>query len=119
MKNHEIDSNILAQERTLLALERTFSAWLRTAIAAMAGGLAILRLITFKTDLHRIIAHVIGETLIFWGCLLLILSAIDYKKMSDRLPLAKSYKTSQIGFIIIVLPLLIMSTLLILVTLPG
>lgn len=118
MKNHETESTVLAQERTMLALERTFSAWLRTAIAAMAGGLAILRLITFKTDLHRIVAHVIGETLIFWGCLLIILSTIDYKKMSNKLVLAKNYKTSKIGFIIIVLPLLIMSTLLILVTLP-
>lgn len=118
MKNQEINNNILAEERTLLASERTFSAWLRTALAAMAGGLAILRLIVFKTDLHRIIAHVIGETLIVWGCLIIVLSALDYKRMQDKLVVAKNFKSSQIGFIIIVVPLLIISTLLIWVTLP-
>ncbi len=84
----------------------------------MAGGLAILRLISFKSDTHRIIAHIIGETLILWGCLILFLSSVDYKNMRNKLILAKSYKSSQLGFIIIVLPLLIMSALLIWVTLP-
>lgn len=109
---------MLSEERTLLASERTFSAWLRTALAAMGGGIAILRLITFKSDLHRIIAHIIGETLILWGCLIIVLSSMDYKKIRDTLTVAKSYKSSQIGFLIVVLPLLIISALLIWVTLP-
>lgn len=113
-----MNDNKLAQERTLLAAERTFSAWLRTALAAMAGGLAILRLISFKSDTHRIIAHVIGETLILWGCLLIVLSSIDYKKMRDTLVMAKNFKSSQIGYFIIVLPLLLISILLVWVTLP-
>ena len=117
MKNQET-SNMLAEERTLLAAERTFSAWLRTALTAMAGGIAILRLISFKSDIHKIIAHIIGETLILWGCALIILLSIDYKKTRDKLLVAKSYKTSQLGFIIIVLPLLLLSLLLIWVTLP-
>lgn len=118
MKSQETNNTILAEERTLLALERTFSAWLRTALAAMAGGIAILRLLSFKTETHRIIAHVMGETLILWGCMLIILSAIDYKKMRTRLNIAKSYKSSHLGFIIIVLPLLLISMLLVWVTLP-
>lgn len=118
MKNQEINSTMLAEERTLLAAERTFSAWLRTALAAMAGGIAILRLISFKTEFHRTIAHVIGETLIVWGCLLIVLSVIDYKKTYNKLSLAKNYKSSQLGFIIIVLPLLVISGLLIWVTIP-
>jgi putative membrane protein len=118
MKNREINVDLLAQERTLLAAERTFSAWVRTALAAMAGGIAILRLISFKTDMHKIIAHVIGETLILWGCFLIILSSIDYKKLRNKLALAENYKSSQIGFIIVVLPLLFISALLIYVTLP-
>ncbi len=118
MKNQEISNNMLAEERTLLASERTFSAWLRTALAAIAGGVAILRLIIFKTDIHRIIAHVIGETLILWGCLLIVLSSLDYKKMRDKLPYRKDYKSSKLKFFIIVLPLLIMAVLLIWVTLP-
>ncbi len=118
MKNQETLNTVLAEERTLLAAERTFSAWLRTALAAMGGGLAILRLISFKSELHRIIAHIIGETLIFWGCVLIVLSSLDYKKTSDKIVIAKNYKSSQIGFLIIVVPLLLMSALLIWVTLP-
>jgi len=108
----------MAQERTLLASERTFSAWIRTALAAMAGGLAILRLVIFKTDLHRIIGHIIGETLIVWGCLLILLASLDYKKMRDSLMISNHYKSSQIGLIIISVPLVIISILLIWITLP-
>ncbi len=118
MKNNEFNSMQLAEERTLLALERTFSAWLRTALTAMAGGLAILRLISFRSETHKIIAHIIGETLILWGCLLLVLSSIDYNKMRKKLSMAKNYKGSQWGFILLVLPLLIISALLIWVTVP-
>lgn len=118
MKNQEMNLTILAEERTLLALERTFSAWIRTALAAMAGGLAILRLISFKTDVHKIIAQVIGETLILWGCLVIVLSSIDYKNLRDKLTIAKSYKSSPLGYATLVLPLLVVSALLIWVTLP-
>lgn len=118
MKNQETINNRLAEERTLLAAERTFSAWLRTALAAMAGGLAIMRLVSFKSELHKLIAHIIGELLILWGCLLIILSTIDYKTIRHTLNIAKNYKSSQIGFLIIVIPLLIISALMVWVTLP-
>ncbi len=113
-----MNSELLAEERTLLAAERTFSAWLRTALAAMAGGLAILRLIVFRTEFHKIVAYIIGETLILWGCLIIILSSIDYNKTRNKLTLAKNYKSSKIGYFTIVLPLLLISALLIWVTLP-
>jgi putative membrane protein len=118
MKSHEINTNLLAEERTLLAAERTFSAWLRTALAAMAGGLAIVRLIVFKSELHRIIAHILGETLIVWGCVVILLASIDYRNTHKRLIMAKNYKSSLAGFLITVLPLLLVSALLIWVTLP-
>lgn len=115
MKN---DTNQLAEERTLLAAERTFSAWIRTALAAMAGGLAILRLISFKSETHRLLAHIIGETLIVWGSVLIVLSSIDYKRTRDTLRIAKNYKNSKLGLIVVIVPLLIISALLIWVTLP-
>jgi len=118
MKNQETINNMLAEERTLLAAERTFSAWIRTALAAMAGGLAIMRLIGFKSEFHRILAQVLGETLILWGCIIIILSSIDYKQTRHKLVMAKNYKSSQLGFLIIVIPLLLMSALLIWVTWP-
>lgn len=117
MENKEINY-ALAEERTLLAAERTFSAWLRTALAAMAGGLAILRLISFRTDLHRIIAHIIGEILILWAAALIILAAMDYKKTSGNLIWAKNYKSRSFGFLVICIPLFIITALLIWVTLP-
>ncbi len=117
-QNESNQQYILAEERTLLASERTFSAWIRTALTAMAGGLGILRLIVFKTSLHKIIAHVIGELLILWGCLIIILSAMDHKRTRDRLHISKTYKSSKLGFAIVLLPLLIISVLLVWVTLP-
>ena len=118
MKNRETDSEMLAQERTLLAAERTFSAWLRTALAAMAGGLTMLRLISFKTDLHRALAHIIGETLILWGLLIIILASISYKKMRDALSIQKYSHHARLEYVLIVVPLLIITLLLIVVTLP-
>ncbi|MCL4380616.1 DUF202 domain-containing protein [Candidatus Dependentiae bacterium] len=114
----ELHTVALAEERTLLAAERTFSAWIRTALAAMAGGLAILRLITFKTELHRLIAHIMGEMLIVWALLLLIVAAMEYKKTVAQLQYTKNFKSSSIGFILIVVPLWIISLLLIWVTVP-
>ena len=118
MKIKKISKTVLAEERTLLAAERTFSAWLRTALAAMAGGLAIVRLLVFKTEWHRIIAYIIGETLILWGCVLIVLASIDYKKTRDKLVMATNYKSSTGGFLVVVIPLFVMSVLLILLSLP-
>lgn len=114
MNNQE---NIQSQERTLLAAERTFSAWLRTALAGMAGGLAILRLIAFKTETHRIIAHIIGEILIVWACGLVIFSSIDYKKMRDKLADVQDTKSYPLILFAVILPLLVVSLLLVWITL--
>lgn len=118
MNNQEHSAYVLAEERTLLAAERTYSAWLRTALAAMAGGLAILRLIIFKSETHRIIARIMGMTLILWGCVIILLSSIDYKKTRNRLKVAKNVKSSHLGFAIIIIPLILISALLIVITLP-
>lgn len=118
MENQQKTDMILTEERTLLAAERTFSAWIRTALAAMAGGLAIMRLISFKTESHRIMAHFAGQMLIFWGCVLIVLASIDYKNMHHKLSLASNYNRSQIRYFFIVLPLLFIALLMVLITLP-
>lgn len=118
MENQPKTDMILAEERTLLAAERTFSAWIRTALAAMAGGLAIIRLIAFKTESHRVMAHLTGQMLIFWGCVLIVLASIDYKNIHNKLNLAKNYNRSQIRYFFIVLPLLAIALLVVLITLP-
>lgn len=119
MKNQETINNTLAEERTLLAAERTFSAWLRTALAAMAGGLAIMRLVIFKSEFHEFIARIIGELLILWGFIIIILAMKDYKKIRNKLLITKNYKSSQIRFLITAIPLIIISILLIWVSFPN
>ncbi len=115
--NDSID--LLSLERTLLAAERTFGSWIRTALSAMAGGLAMLRLIHFKTPTHVVIAHLIGQILIIWGFCVIVLSAIDYKrKLQQTVEMTQSYKLSSIKFIIMVIPLIIVCFLLLWVTLP-
>ncbi|HUW11068.1 MAG TPA: DUF202 domain-containing protein, partial [Anaerolineae bacterium] len=52
-------------ERTLLANERTFSAWLRTGLAAVLAGLGIARLLRFGR--WQWVADVIGAILILTG----------------------------------------------------
>ncbi len=76
----EPTSDALAKERTLLAAERTFSAWIRTGLAGMAGGLAIVRLITFQSFPHRVAAHVIGALLIIWGGTVFLFALLSYRR---------------------------------------
>lgn len=92
MEDHDIvrsdlakERNILASERTRFAAERTVSAWIRTSLASIGGGFAIIRLLTFETINHRIIANAVGELLIIWGIVILLLSLIDYRKTCQKL----------------------------------
>lgn len=44
-QERESDANDLAYDRTHLANERTFAAWLRTGLSVAAGGIAVARLV--------------------------------------------------------------------------
>ena len=74
------DRNLLAIERTRLSAERTVSAWMRTGLASVGGGFAIIRLLAFETVTHRIMAHAVGEILIIGGMFILIFALRDYRK---------------------------------------
>lgn len=108
-----MNNHIGPEEKTLLAAERTFSAWIRTGLAGIACGIAILRLLEFKTRFHQIAAHIIGQTLILWGGALFIFAALDYHKIRKALGIKNRYKASDWGFIIIIIPLLLITFLLI------
>lgn len=84
MKDNEV-KDLLAKERTLLAAERTYSAWIRTGIAGLAGGLAIIRFVVFKSETHKILAHIAGQMLIIWGTLLFIFAYTNYRKLTHKL----------------------------------
>jgi putative membrane protein len=75
----------LASERTLLAAERTFSAWIRTGLAALGGGLAVARALVFNSQVHQVLAHVIGGLLVIWGAGVFIYAIIRYHRTCARL----------------------------------
>jgi putative membrane protein len=62
-----VGADQLASERTPLAAKRTFSAWIRTGLAAIGGGLAVARVLVFKSPAHELLAHAIGGLLVVWG----------------------------------------------------
>lgn len=48
----------MAKLRTLLAAERTFLAWTRTGLPAVAGGLAVVKAVPFTNPNYIWAAHV-------------------------------------------------------------
>lgn len=81
------DQLMLAKERTFLAIERnrlaalrTFNAWIRTGLAGVGGGIAVIKFIPFSHETHRIAADIIGEFLILWGIGIFFYSLYEYFK---------------------------------------
>lgn len=72
-------SDELAEIRTLLAAERTYAAWVRTGLAGIGGGLAVIKLIFFQTVLHQTVAHLTGQLLIILGGLIFIFAYWNYR----------------------------------------
>lgn len=70
----------MAQLRTLLAAERTYAAWLRTGLACIGGGLAVIKLFLFRIPIHQTIAHITGQVLIVVGGLTFIFAAWNYQR---------------------------------------
>ena len=75
----------LAKERTVMAAQRTMSAWLRTGLTGIGGGFAIIRLLEFRTHWHEVLAYVIGQTFIVWGGFICLFAFYDYQRMVKRL----------------------------------
>lgn len=73
-----MDQAELARIRTVMAAERTFAAWVRTGLATLGGGLAIVKLIPFRQVQHEWIAHLTGQLLIISGCGIFLFALINY-----------------------------------------
>lgn len=104
------ERTVLAKERNRLANERTFLAWTRTGLAMVGGGFAMVRLLTFQTLTHQIMAKGIGVALLGLGLLIFALSFLDYrnsfKKLKMKNGLAGSVWTiSAISLVLIVITL--------------
>jgi putative membrane protein len=107
----------LASERTLLAAERTFSAWIRTGLAGVGGGLAVPRVLIFKSYEHLIVAHVIGALLVIWGASIFIYAIIDYRRTCMRLMQESPSKNSLRALLLMTAVLLIIAALVLWITL--
>ena len=80
MAEHRTD---WAHERTLLAKERTFAAWGRTGISAMAAGLAIAKLLGSVESPW--IARILGMALILTGGIIYALGFLSYRNALKKL----------------------------------
>ena len=107
----------LASERTLLAAERTFSAWIRTGLAALGGGLAVARALVFNSQVHKVLAHVIGGLLVIWGAGVFIYAIIRYHRTCARLSQEGLSKNSLRAFLLMTVVLLIVAALVFWITL--
>jgi putative membrane protein len=74
----------LAKDRTRLASERTYLSWLRTGLASVGGGIAIIRLLSFRSEEHQLTAQMMGVLLVLIGISMFILSSVDYLKCYPR-----------------------------------
>lgn len=74
----------LAQDRTLLAAERTYAAWMRTGLSIAAGGIAIVRLLP-DPDRHSHAALAIGGAFVLLGIGIITWGARQFTVTARRL----------------------------------
>jgi putative membrane protein len=74
----------LAQDRTLLAAERTYAAWMRTGLSIAAGGIAIVRLLP-APDRHSHVALAIGGAFVLLGIGIITYGARQFTLSARRL----------------------------------
>jgi len=103
----------LAAERNLLAADRTFLAWLRTGLAGVAGGFAIIRLLSFETYRNQVTAYIVGEMLVLWGISIFFFALFEYKRICGKLEkdsgiYAPLWQRQIIAFVLIFLSFLIL-----------
>lgn len=80
MATETANKDDLAQVRTLLAAERTYAAWIRTGLAGIGGGLAVIKLLFFKLPAHQSIAHLTGQLLIMGGGTIFIFAYWNFNR---------------------------------------
>lgn len=101
----------LASERTLLAAERTFSAWIRTGLTGVGGGLAVAHVLIFKSFEHQVVARMISALLVIWGASIFIYAIIDYQRTCARLKHKGPSKNSLRALLLMTAMLLIVAVL--------
>lgn len=73
------DTNRLALDRTVLANERTYAAWIRTGLTSLVAGLGIARFLSNSMPLWS--THIIATILILFSAVSFILAAWRYEHL--------------------------------------
>lgn len=106
----------MSVERTQLAAERTFSAWVRMGLAGMGGGIALIRLLEFRTPNHALLAFIIGLLLMVWGMAIFLIALVSYLRHTKSLESVKGEAISKIGVTFVGVMILILAILLIIIS---
>lgn len=79
----EPDANAMALDRTVLANERTFQAWIRTGLAALVSGLGVAKFLQGSMSLPVLL--IVVSILILFSTLAFLLSAWRYSHLHLRI----------------------------------
>jgi putative membrane protein len=104
----------LAYDRTHLANERTFAAWLRTGLTVAAGGIAVAHIVPEPAQ-DSIISLLLGIAFVVVGVGSIAYGAVQYSRTSERLsraaPRRVSMSTPGIYVLTVVLAVLLLAVL--------
>ena len=115
----EEERTFLAAERNNFAAERTFLSWIRTGLAGLVGSVAMIRVLTFTSPSHQMIAHTIGYLLLIWATGLFYIALCEYETATKvlkeaypqlRIPLGRRRGVVAVLFVVVVLLLVLFLT---------
>jgi len=90
---------------------------LGAGLAGVGGGLAVARVLVFKSSENQVAAHVIGALLVIWGASIFIYAIIDYRRTCARLNQEGPSRNSVRALLLMTVVLLIVAALALWITL--
>ena len=101
-------SDELALQRTLMASERTFMAWTRTAVSLITFGFSVPKILEYSAESSRRLLgdfgpRAFGTTLVCLGVVSLIASALQHGKLvrkTKELHQGMKFATSRLSYIV-------------------
>ena len=77
----------LAAVRTVLGVERTFNAWMRTSIAFLAGGIALTRVMSDREigELHNMLVRGASALLILIAVMITLYATFRYRERMQEM----------------------------------
>lgn len=108
----------LARLRTIMAAERTFAAWLRTGLAAIAGGLAIIKFVEYNSETQELLSHFASLMLMVWGIVIILVNLKHFTGYLKDLNKDKIYNTYNRRVILYTMLLIFAGVLLLIAMIP-